>query len=1130
MHQTCYDCTCKPRRWSARRLLPLLMMLIGFSVAQAGMSGTYTIGTSGSENYSSISSAISALGSNGVSGPVVFEISSGSYSTSSPFYLRPVSGMSSTNTVTFKPASGATVSISGSVSYNGIFRIDGGDYYIIDGNSGTASNVVRGLTITNTYGSSYCAAIFITNSATHNVIRNAKIISNNYRYISSSSGGGVVFIGSYYGGTGSDYNVIHNNIIGDPGGTYHSPGGVVVYGNSSYKNDYNEITDNQIVNTGQRTTSYYSSSCYSIKLEYAPHTLVRGNEIYMNRRANNYYNYGIYVYNYRGYSEGTVVDANSIHDIQGYQPYGYEYLYALYYYSYGDANDDITISNNMVSTERSGQYLYGLYLGSMYYNMTTTTITIANNSFHATGIRNLNGGIYGYSYSSGNPTLNILNNIFDVSAGGYLAYLSYSSNSYAPTINSDHNLYNVSGGARWRYHNSYYSSLSSLRSGQGQELHSVTGAPHFIDASNGDLHIDPVPVSKVDGLAVPLDSVPTDFDGQVRDPNYPDIGADEGWFNGGGITVTMPNGGENVIVDYDAPIRFNLTRPIPVTIDLSLDNGTTWTNYGTFSSTVQGSNTVRIHTPNIESSQCLVKITNAMNSNEVDMSNRVFNLVRPVINVAFPNGGESVVPTDTVQVTWTSRYIPSDMYLHIDYSIDGGATWNVINPSVNSANLPAINATDWIVPATPTTHALIRAMVVGSTTIGDMSDAEFTILPTPRVTVTSPNGGEGIYANSTYDITWTSVTTDNVKLQYTTDDGATWNNALQGGIPMVPTYLGSYPWKVPDVETNQARVRVINAERPRFSDESDADFSILKTDLAVLTPTSGSSYGLSQPVTVTWASRNVMTLKIEYSSNNGTTWITESPSTSASAGSFTFTPPAVPTTTARVRVTSLDRPDLSGLSGLFEIAESPTVMIFSPVAGDKLIAGSTHQISFEAHGISNVDIRYSSDGGLSWTTIVSNVPSWRGVYDWQVPSRYTTKGKIRIQQTGGSIMAESGIFSIVAAPRPLVQVISPNGGESYTEGDPVELRWFARDVDLVTLSYTSDDGATWTKIASNIPASSSSYSWQAPMSPSTAYRVRVSNPSSTDISDSTFEVKRQLHPSLTVIYPNGGESFLEGTQ
>ena len=110
----------------------LLSVLLVFGLSQplvAQLSGSYTIDPSGSgsTNYTSIENAITALNGNGVSGAVTFRIASGTITPPTGGYtLAAVTGMSATNTVTFKPASSATVIIDASLA-SPIFNINVGD-------------------------------------------------------------------------------------------------------------------------------------------------------------------------------------------------------------------------------------------------------------------------------------------------------------------------------------------------------------------------------------------------------------------------------------------------------------------------------------------------------------------------------------------------------------------------------------------------------------------------------------------------------------------------------------------------------------------------------------------------------------------------------------------------------------------------------------------------------------------------------------------------------------------------------------------------------------------------------------------------------------------------------------------
>ncbi|MEJ2005229.1 MAG: hypothetical protein P8X57_09760 [Cyclobacteriaceae bacterium] len=94
----------------------LIAFIAGMSPQQvfAQLSGTYTIGGGG--DYASINAAVAALDASGVSGPVTFNISSGTYT--EQVTIPAISGASSTNTITFTSASGNPADVNW--EFNGI--------------------------------------------------------------------------------------------------------------------------------------------------------------------------------------------------------------------------------------------------------------------------------------------------------------------------------------------------------------------------------------------------------------------------------------------------------------------------------------------------------------------------------------------------------------------------------------------------------------------------------------------------------------------------------------------------------------------------------------------------------------------------------------------------------------------------------------------------------------------------------------------------------------------------------------------------------------------------------------------------------------------------------------------------
>jgi hypothetical protein len=95
----------------------------------------------------------------------------------------------------------------------------------------------------------------------------------------------------------------------------------------------------------------------------------------------------------------------------------------------------------------------------------------------------------------------------------------------------------------------------------------------------------------------------------------------------------------------------------------------------------------------------------------------------------------------------------------------------------------------------------------------------------PRVEVTSPNGGEVWLVGETHNITWFSenFTGDSVKLEFSTDAGTNWMPIIN----KTPND-GVHPWLIPDSISTQCRVKVSDPVDGIPYDISDSNFTITR--------------------------------------------------------------------------------------------------------------------------------------------------------------------------------------------------------------------------------------------------------------------------------------------------------------
>jgi subtilisin-like proprotein convertase family protein len=204
--------------------------LSGSQATLAGtMCGTYTIGPTGA--YTSITAAVTALVTNGVLCPVIFELQPTYLSTVETFPINiPFVGASASNTITVRPMVGA-VNLSITSTATQTINFNGAQYFSFDGRPGSTGPNIE-LTIQN-------------NSTTGNAVRYiSDAVGCNLKFVrvfgvntsTATTTAGVIHFGnSVANGTGNSNDTIANCEIG-PGATLPI---YLLYGNNTTANIFN---------------------------------------------------------------------------------------------------------------------------------------------------------------------------------------------------------------------------------------------------------------------------------------------------------------------------------------------------------------------------------------------------------------------------------------------------------------------------------------------------------------------------------------------------------------------------------------------------------------------------------------------------------------------------------------------------------------------------------------------------------------------------------------------------------------------------------------------------------------------------------------------------------------------------
>lgn len=142
------------------------------------------------------------------------------------------------------------------------------------------------------------------------------------------------------------------------------------------------------------------------------------------------------------------------------------------------------------------------------------------------------------------------------------------------------------------------------------------------------------------------------------------------------------------------------------------------------------------------------------------------------------------------------------------------------------------------------------------------------------------------------------------------------------------------------------------------------------------------------------------------------------------------------------------------LGSLVMFQANAHVNLTNPIGGEVFYSGSTVEVSWVevvAHTTLNWDLLFSEDGGLSWDTVMADIPLEERSYQWTVPAVLTTKAQIKIVQDNVStdydgISPNFGILFVTGISKPVNAVqmnVYPNPMRDFTSiafNNPLHIR------------------------------------------------------------------------------------------
>ncbi len=224
-----------------------------YSILQ-GIAGTFSVGAAGT--YSTLTAAIADLNAKVLKGPVVFELLDSINTTAPlntgevfPIVINANGGSSATNTITIRPATGVTASITGSAT-TALIKLNGASFVIIDGSNSGGTD--RSLTIENT--SATTPSVLLVGSVGTTAVTDDTIKNCVLRNGVNTSSAVVISDATTLGNAGVFSNItIQNNSVQKAFVGVFATGGTIPQGGSNLVYTGNDLTTsgaNAIRNVG----------------------------------------------------------------------------------------------------------------------------------------------------------------------------------------------------------------------------------------------------------------------------------------------------------------------------------------------------------------------------------------------------------------------------------------------------------------------------------------------------------------------------------------------------------------------------------------------------------------------------------------------------------------------------------------------------------------------------------------------------------------------------------------------------------------------------------------------------------------------------------------------------------------
>lgn len=236
----------------------------------------------------------------------------------------------------------------------------------------------------------------------------------------------------------------------------------------------------------------------------------------------------------------------------------------------------------------------------------------------------------------------------------------------------------------------------------------------------------------------------------------------------------------------------------------------------------------------------------------------------------------------------------------------------------------------------------------------------------PVLEITSPRGSAEYSAAQTMTIRWSSIRVSKVNLQYSANNGTSWNDIATD----LDAVSRSFSWTIPSMEAASILIRAFDPSAPTVGDTSLAQYSITSSLELVAPNANNTRYAQGSTVGIQWGARpGLGPVRLLWSPTGTAPWETLIAAAAENVQSYTWTVPAIVTSKGRFRVEFVDNPSV--------FRESPDIAIgvrsftlVSPRNGDSLCTNFDNTFVWYSDFVtSRIRIQFKTADG-SWQSVI----------------------------------------------------------------------------------------------------------------------------------------------------------------